>query len=65
MIKKILLFSLLASGIFSSNAMAEVSAEVEYIFNTFSFLACAFLVATMALGFMLLESGLVTTRSVT
>ena len=65
MIKKILLFSLLALGIFSSNAMAEVSAEVEYIFNTFSFLACAFLVATMALGFMLLESGLVTTRSVT
>ena len=48
-----------------SSVFAEVSPEVEYIFNTFSFLFCAFAVATMALGFFLLEAGLVTTRSVT
>ena len=35
-----------------------------YIFNTFSFLVCGFLVMWMAAGFLFLESGLVTTRSV-
>ena len=43
---------------------AEVDAEVAYIFNTFSFLVCGFLVMWMAAGFLFLESGLVTTRSV-
>ena len=48
----------------SSYARAGVDAEVAYIFNTFSFLVCGFLVMWMAAGFLFLESGLVTTRSV-
>ena len=48
----------------SSVAKAAVDAEVAYIFNTFSFLVCGFLVMWMAAGFLFLESGLVTTRSV-
>ncbi len=50
--------------LFSSYARAEVDAEVAYILNTFSFLVCGFLVMWMAAGFLFLESGLVTTRSV-
>jgi len=46
------------------NAETSVSAEVQYIFNTFSFLVCGFLVMWMAAGFCMLESGLVTTKSV-
>ena len=49
---------------FSSYASAKVDAEVAYILNTFSFLVCGFLVMWMAAGFLFLESGLVTTRSV-
>ncbi len=56
----ILSFTLLLS----SSVRAEVDAEVAYIFNTFSFLVCGFLVMWMAAGFLFLESGLVTTRSV-
>ncbi len=48
----------------SSSVRAEVDVEVAYIFNTFSFLVCGFLVMWMAAGFLFLESGLVTTRSV-
>ncbi|MDC6447640.1 ammonium transporter [Alphaproteobacteria bacterium] len=48
----------------SSYARADVDAEVAYILNTFSFLVCGFLVMWMAAGFLFLESGLVTTRSV-
>ena len=48
----------------SSGARAEIDAEVAYILNTFSFLICGFLVMWMAAGFLFLESGLVTTRSV-
>ena len=48
----------------SSTVRAEVDVEVAYIFNTFSFLVCGFLVMWMAAGFLFLESGLVTTRSV-
>ncbi len=48
----------------SSSVKAEVDTEVAYIFNTFSFLVCGFLVMWMAAGFLFLESGLVTTRSV-
>ena len=47
-----------------SSIGAKVTVEVEYIFNTFSFLICGFLVMWMAAGFCMLESGLVTTRSV-
>ena len=50
--------------VFSSYARAGVDAEVAYILNTFSFLVCGFLVMWMAAGFLFLESGLVTTRSV-
>ena len=48
----------------SSYARAGVDAEVSYILNTFSFLVCGFLVMWMAAGFLFLESGLVTTKSV-
>mgnify|MGYP000370270636 CR=1 FL=1 len=50
--------------LFSSYAKAGVDAEVAYILNTFSFLVCGILVMWMAAGFLFLESGLVTTRSV-
>ena len=56
----ILLVSLTNVG----SAETTVSAEVQYIFNTFSFLVCGFLVMWMAAGFCMLESGLVTTKSV-
>jgi Amt family ammonium transporter len=50
----------------SSAAMAEttVSAEVGFIFNTLLFLICGFLVMFMAAGFAMLESGMVTSKSV-
>ena len=50
----------------TSAGMAEstVSAEVGFIFNTFLFLMCGFLVMFMACGFAMLESGMVTSRSV-
>ena len=64
MLKKILFFTFIFLSIFASSAYAGVDAEVEYILNTFSFLVCGFLVMWMAAGFCMLESGLVTTRSV-
>ena len=45
-------------------AESTVSAEVGFIFNTFLFLMCGFLVMFMACGFAMLESGMVTSRSV-
>ncbi len=57
-----LLLFLLTSTV--ANAETTVSAETQYIFNTFSFLVCGFLVMWMAAGFCMLESGLVTTKSV-
>ena len=47
-----------------ANAETTVSAEVEFIFNTFLFLVCGFLVMFMAAGFAMLESGMVTSKSV-
>ena len=46
--------------------MAEttVSPEVGFIFNTLLFLICGFLVFFMACGFAMLESGMVTSKSV-
>ncbi len=66
MFKKTLYFLSILSFflLLSSYARAGVDAEVAYIFNTFSFLVCGFLVMWMAAGFLFLESGLVTTRSV-
>ena len=45
-------------------AETTVSAEVQYIFNTLLFLMSGFLVMWMAAGFTMLESGLVTSKSV-
>ena len=66
MFKKTLYFLIFLSFflLLSSYARAGVDAEVAYILNTFSFLVCGFLVMWMAAGFLFLESGLVTTRSV-
>ena len=52
--------------LFTVPAAAEttVSAEVSFIFNTFLFLVCGFLVMFMAAGFAMLESGMVTSKSV-
>jgi Amt family ammonium transporter len=44
-------------------AMAEVSAETAYVFNTFLFLVCGFLVMFMAAGFTMLESGMVRSKN--
>jgi len=46
------------------NAETTMSAEGQYIFNTLAFYIGAVLVALMAAGFCMLESGLVTTKSV-
>ena len=45
-------------------ADSTVSAEVGFIFNTFLFLVCGFLVMFMAAGFAMLEAGSVTSKSV-
>tara|TARA_Y100000590_G_scaffold435407_1_gene554778 strand:+ start:113 stop:1399 length:1287 start_codon:yes stop_codon:yes gene_type:complete len=47
-----------------SYAETTVSAEVSFIFNSFLFLVCGFLVMFMAAGFAMLESGMVTSKSV-
>ncbi len=50
----------------SSAGIAEttVSGEVQAIFNSLLFLICGFLVMFMAAGFAMLESGMVTSKSV-
>jgi Amt family ammonium transporter len=48
----------------AGNAETTVSAEVGFIFNTLLFLICGFLVMFMAAGFAMLESGMVTSKSV-
>ncbi len=52
--------------IFALPSFAEttVSSEVSFIFNTFLFLVCGFLVMFMAAGFAMLEAGMVTSKSV-
>ena len=45
-------------------AETTVPAEIGFIFNTFLFLVCGFLVMFMAAGFAMLESGMVTSKSV-
>jgi len=47
-----------------ASAETTVSSEVGFIFNTFLFLVCGFLVMFMAAGFAMLESGMVTSKSV-
>ena len=48
----------------AGNAETTVSPEVGFIFNTLLFLICGFLVMFMAAGFAMLESGMVTSKSV-
>ena len=47
-----------------SSAETTMSAEGQYIFNSLGFYIGGVLVAFMAAGFCMLESGLVTTKSV-
>ena len=63
-LKTLMPFILLMALTTSSNAETTVSAEVSFIFNTFLFLVCGFLVMFMAAGFAMLESGMVTSKSV-
>ena len=56
----IFLLSMTSTGF----AETTVSAEVQAIFNSFLFLVCGFLVMFMACGFAMLESGMVTSKSV-
>ncbi len=56
----LLLLNMSSAGV----AATTVSAEVGFIFNTFLFLVCGFLVMFMAAGFAMLESGMVTSKSV-
>ena len=64
MIKKILLYTVLFSSFLSANAFAGVDDETAYALNTLLFLISGFLVMWMAAGFCMLESGLVTSKSV-
>ena len=52
-----------ASILLATEARAEVSGEVAFVFNTFSFLICGVLVMWMAAGFAMLESGLVRSKN--
>ena len=53
-----------ALALFAGPALAEVSPETAYVFNTFLFLVCGFLVMFMAAGFAMLESGMVRSKNV-
>ena len=64
MLKKILSLTVIFSSLFVTSAFAEVAEETAYILNSFLFLVSGFLVMLMALGFCLLESGMVTSKSV-
>ena len=59
-ISLIFLLSMTSTGF----AETTFSAEVQAIFNSFLFLVCGFLVMFMACGFAMLESGMVTSNSV-
>ena len=62
--KIVMPFFLLMALTTSSYAETTVSSEVSFIFSTFLFLVCGFLVMFMAAGFAMLESGMVTSKSV-
>ena len=54
-----------ALSLITGPALAEgVSPETAYVFNTFLFLVCGFLVMFMAAGFAMLESGMVRSKNV-
>ena len=60
----LLTFLVLISTSTNVNAETTISVEGQYIFNTLGFYLGGVLVAFMAAGFCMLESGLVTTKSV-
>ena len=64
--KKNLILILVLLSIFTTSSFAEttMSEEGQYIFNSLAFYIGGVLVAFMAAGFCMLESGLVTTKSV-
>ena len=64
MLKRIVLYILLFTSLFSVSAFAAVDEETAYALNTLLFLVSGFLVMLMAAGFCMLESGLVTSKSV-
>ena len=51
-------------ALMASPAAAEVTPETAYVFDTFLFLVCGFLVMFMAAGFAMLESGMVRSKNV-
>ena len=54
----------LMAGPAAADGHAGVSPETAYIFNSFLFLVCGFLVMFMAAGFAMLESGMVRSKNV-
>ena len=60
------LLIIVSAFLYNSNSFAEttMSQEGQYIFNSLGFYIGGVLVAFMAAGFCMLESGLVTTKSV-
>ncbi len=66
-LKTILPFAVAALVIagFASTSKAEVDGEIQYIFNTLSFMFHGVLVFWMAAGFTMLEAGLVRTKNTT
>ena len=64
MFKRIVLYSLLFTSLLSVSAFAGTDDETAYALNTFLFLVSGFLVMLMAAGFCMLESGMVTSKSV-
>ena len=64
--KKSLILILIFLSILTTSSFAEttMSEEGQYIFNSLAFYIGGVLVAFMAAGFCMLESGLVTTKSV-
>jgi Amt family ammonium transporter len=64
MIKRIVIYSLLFTSLFSVSAYAGTDDETAYALNTLLFLVSGFLVMLMAAGFCMLESGMVTSKSV-
>ena len=63
-LKILFITAFLGTVFFSFMAKADVSEETAYILNSLLFLMCGFLVMWMAAGFCMLESGLVTSKSV-
>ena len=64
MLKQIIFYTLLFTSLFSVSASAAIDEETAYALNTLLFLVSGFLVMLMAAGFCMLESGLVTSKSV-